>query len=66
MHFLTGNRCAQTKQIVTPWLDETATYEFENAQTGERRTMTGRELLAGFAESLPTRSGSIWFYRMLK
>ena len=66
LHFLTGNRCAQTKQIVTPWLDETATYEFENAQTGERRTMTGRELLAGFAENLPARSGSIWFYRMLK
>ena len=60
--FVTGNRCIQPEQTVKPHLDPEATYVFENEQTGERRTITGKEAMEGFAEHLPARGGSIWFY----
>ena len=41
-----------------------ATYFFENAETGETRTISGEELIReGFTLALPARSGAIWFYR---
>jgi hypothetical protein len=39
-------------------------YFFENAETGETRTISGEELIReGFTLALPARSGAIWFYR---
>ena len=44
--------------------DPNATYFFENDETGETRTIAGKDLIqAGFTIVLPTRSGAIWFYR---
>lgn len=40
-----------------------ASYEFENPETGERRTVTDIELKEGFDVSIPKRSGIIWFYK---
>jgi hypothetical protein len=41
-----------------------ATYLFEEAETGETRTLTGAALAqAGFMFAVPPRAGSLWFYR---
>jgi len=60
--FVTGSRCTRKTQTVTPCLDENAVYLFVNERTGETRTMTGKAAMEGFCETLPARSGSIWFY----
>ena len=41
-----------------------AMYFFENAETGETRDISGRDLIHdGFTFALPARSGAVWFYR---
>lgn len=64
--FVTGNRCTQKEQKVYPFLDEKATYVFENEQTGEKRQLSGKKATEGMVETLAPRSGSIWFYRKQK
>ena len=39
------------------------TYELENAQTGEKLSITAKELANGFDVTLPKRSGAVWFYK---
>ena len=47
-------------------LDPTATYRFENGETGEMRELSGADLQReGFTVTLPARTGAIWFYRRL-
>lgn len=43
--------------------DDAEDYEFENAETGEIRTVTSFGLEGGFKVTLPKRSAEIWFYR---
>ena len=39
------------------------TYRFENAETGDKRCLSGAALIReGFPFTLPPRSGAIWFY----
>ena len=42
---------------------ETATYRFENQETGEKREITGKELIDGVTMTMPRRSAAVWFYR---
>jgi alpha-galactosidase len=45
-------------------VDPGATYRFENDETGESKSIAGKDLIqSGFTFALPPRSGAIWFYR---
>jgi len=45
-------------------IDPSARYIFENGESDETKTISGKELLAsGFIFRQPPRSGAIWFYR---
>lgn len=45
-------------------IDPNAMYLFENDETGETRSIAGKDLIqTGFTFALPPRSGAIWFYR---
>ena len=66
--FIQGIRlpaCPQEAITITPRaLEPDAVYLFENTQSGERRRLTGAELIReGFTIQLPPRSAAIWFYQ---
>ena len=44
-------------------LDPTATYDFEEAETGAAHTLTGAQAAAGFTLTAAQRGGTLWFYR---
>ena len=57
------NTCAKAESLtVYPFLDENATYVFENSETKEKFTMTGEEAVKGITLSLCKRCGTILFY----
>jgi alpha-galactosidase len=57
--------CPEERITIHPQgISPDATYRFENAETGERRDLSGEDLIrTGFELTLPARSGAIWYYR---
>jgi alpha-galactosidase len=58
-------KCPQESLTIHPKaLDASATYIFENPETGESKTIAGKDLAEkGFTFTQPARSGAIWIYR---
>ena len=55
--------CKDESFTVMPFADESETYEFENMETGEKFTLSGKDFAKGYTVSIPKRSGQIWFYK---
>jgi hypothetical protein len=55
--------CKEVSFTVMPFADESETYEFENMETGETFSLSGKDFAKGYTVSIPKRSGQIWFYK---
>ncbi len=56
-------QCAEDSFTVMPFAEENETYEFEDMETGEKFTLSGKEFAKGYTVNLPKRTGRIWFYK---
>jgi hypothetical protein len=56
-------QCAEDSFTVIPFAEENETYEFEDMETGEKFTLSGKDFAKGYTVNLPKRTGRIWFYK---
>jgi alpha-galactosidase len=56
-------QCAEDSFTVMPFAEENETYEFEDMETGEKFTLSGKDFAKGYTVNLPKRTGRIWFYK---
>ena len=62
LHLLNGATATESRFTVRlKGLDADASYHLTASEGGEL-TCTGRELMAGFAVTMPQKTGNIWFY----
>jgi alpha-galactosidase len=61
------NTCAEAEELtVHPYLDKTASYCFENSETGETFELSGDDACKGILMKLPKRNGTILFYKKMQ
>ena len=54
--------CEIESFTVMPFAVAEDTYKFENMETGEKFTLSGKDFAKGYTVNIPKRSGQIWFY----